>query len=662
MLAKSLLASAAVFASLGNAATIPVRSVERTAPADSPAMIRRDDGTVLKPLPPSNNAATGLLIQKSATNVTLNTQEEFTWGNENVIGSMTYKVAEASRRVLYLSRFSDLVKSVNCPSSGPQIQFKDSNSVQEAQQAWGWLNSPSRSIVFVVDDDGCSGPDGRQPYIVSNIAYDTDSNSATMTAETGEWQDHIDDGVLRFTNAPANPTLDKRLSIDKGGSFDISKNFSGTILPPTQFDGVTVQVDCADCETTGGFDYDFSVSFSGGVSGQLTATNSLGVKFGLQVTADGSLTSAKTETLEIAQFPLSEFSIPHVGGITPEITVNGQISLENLSAKFTSLFGVGVVIPDGSTLSIGGDSSFSPSFSQIGPTIDGSVSVEVTLDPLTTFDISASFFTKSVSIGFGLKAPLIDAKIAASTDGAICSGTPGVSIDVGAGFELDVFGGIGAAKNEPNAKSLKAASVDVFSKCIPFDDNSGSSGTSTTGSASTITYATLCTDPDLGGQCIALNGTNSVCIDLTDFNDQIGSIQQEADTECSFFTDFGCAGNEPIKSATGTGVINPLGGDFHALSSASCVNSNKFATLCSDHDLGGQCVDLVGPENACLNLDNFNDQIGSIQQVQGVECSFWTDFGCQGNEPIISATGTGTINPEGNDINSFSSAQCSSGH
>ncbi|RFU31360.1 hypothetical protein B7463_g4957, partial [Scytalidium lignicola] len=94
----------------------------------------------------------------------------------------------------------------------------------------------------------------------------------------------------------------------------------------------------------------------------------------------------------------------------------------------------------------------------------------------------------------------------------------------------------------------------------------------------------------------------------------------------------------------------------------AAVSAVNYASICTDTNLGGDCATLSGGNNVCINLVDFgfNDSIGSIQQFPGVSCSFWTDDNCSGNMPIKGAKGTGVINVQGSDSQSFSSARCTS--
>ncbi|KAI1073351.1 hypothetical protein F5B20DRAFT_587359 [Whalleya microplaca] len=108
-----------------------------------------------------------------------------------------------------------------------------------------------------------------------------------------------------------------------------------------------------------------------------------------------------------------------------------------------------------------------------------------------------------------------------------------------------------------------------------------------------VSFATICSEPNLAGTCSVLQGGNNVCTNLGDigFDNLIGSIEQFDGASCSFWlytvpqplvqrkpanaksSGVDCKGDEPIKGAKGTKVINPQGGDYRALSSARCTRS-----------------------------------------------------------------------------------------
>ncbi|KAI5456071.1 hypothetical protein BGZ63DRAFT_323377, partial [Mariannaea sp. PMI_226] len=364
------------------------------------------------------------------------------------------KVANSSR-VLNFNRMQDLVASLDCSSENQVVlKFKNETSLQTTQSHWRWVSdAPENTLYFVVDGEECGGEHGREQYAITHVAFDTPALTATLTGPATPWASLLDDVTLRMKSTSGGPGLDKRWS-DKG-SFSIAHDFSRNIFNKT-VDGVTFAIQCANCKTTGGFEYD--ISLGGTNQASFTTTNGLGASLGLGVSASGGLTTNLDRySLNLLTIPLGGIHIPHLVDLGPEVTIDAVAAIKTISGKIEADMGVAMTIPDGTTLRVGGGSSddIKPQFNLIGPSISASASIKVSVGPVITLDIDAKLagFPGYV-LGVAINAPEIDATLsaAASTAGKACDNSlAGIDLSITAQADVNIFYGKGSAGQEPNS-------------------------------------------------------------------------------------------------------------------------------------------------------------------------------------------------------------------
>ncbi|KAF7557252.1 hypothetical protein G7Z17_g848 [Cylindrodendrum hubeiense] len=400
--------------------------------------------------------------------------DTFYWSNGNVVANLTCTGGE-DHKMLNVARMGDEIQGLDCSNPGKlTMTFKDNAAKKSAKHDWKWLHAKKEhTMVLVVDGGECGGPDGRKQYAVSDVHYDGSDPIATLYSSPTTWEDLVDDYTLRVRSGAFDndgQSLSKR--IGGSGSVDIANDFSKNLFSQ-DFNGVTLSVDCAHCATTGSIDFDFEIGLFSGLTGSVTARNGLGASVGLGVTASGELTApVDIASIRILNLPLTPISIAGIATFGPEINVDAKAGLSAISGQVSADFGVAMVIPDGTTLRIGGDSdAINPQFSKIGPTISASVQVTASLGPVITFDIAATVFGKGLVAGLGLAAPKLDATLtaSASTAGGVCGindAIAGVELDVNVGVELNLFGGFGSAADQPNAKTIFSTSTPIFDTCL----------------------------------------------------------------------------------------------------------------------------------------------------------------------------------------------------
>lgn len=112
-----------------------------------------------------------------------------------------------------------------------------------------------------------------------------------------------------------------------------------------------------------------------------------------------------------------------------------------------------------------------PSFTPVGPDLNGSVSVSASVDPRIQLEVALGFFGLEAGVGLALSAPTLGLTLGAEADtvGGVCDNPDaqlGVNVDVGLSAQLDAFGGVGDLKDLPNRFGLVSISTELFATCV----------------------------------------------------------------------------------------------------------------------------------------------------------------------------------------------------
>ncbi|KAH7002422.1 hypothetical protein EDB80DRAFT_867427 [Ilyonectria destructans] len=505
-------------------------------------------------------------------NAELYDYDVFYWSNGNVVANLTCSGGK-DHKMLNVARMGDNVQALDCSNPGElTMTFKDMAAKESAKDDWKWVDEKkAHTMVLVVDGGDCGGPDGRKQYAISSINYDSSNPTATFCSKPTTWDDFVEDYTLRVKSGAFDED-DKSLAkrIGGSGSISIANDFSKNLFSQ-DFGGVTLSVDCAHCATTGSIDFDFQIGLFDGLTGSIVARNGLGASVGLGVTASGELTSpVDIASIRLLNLPLTPISIAGVATFGPEINVDAVAGLSAVSGQVSADFGVAMVIPDGTTLRVGGDSdAINPQFNKIGPTISASVQVTASLGPVVTFDIAATVFGKGLVAGLGLAAPKLDATLTASASsaGGVCGNSnaiAGVELDVNVGVELNIFGGFGSAADQPNAKNIFSTSTPIFDDCLVL--TTGNNQGNINGNDGSRPKVGTATYSDGSQSDLFNSGANSddTPINPLSDNQDIRTVTIDSNTglaSCALFTAFdatnGCVGNFFLNVDAGTSADIP---------------------------------------------------------------------------------------------------------
>ncbi|KAI9167991.1 Repetitive proline-rich cell wall protein [Paramyrothecium foliicola] len=444
---------------------------------------------VLAPYNPRKKAPVSKIASLSevslkATPLKLQESEILYWYSDGYYASATLTAVNDKQKIVSVEDWEDMIESLDCPSASDiTMTLNDKTSVQEILGDLAWVTEAKENKFIFVTDEECGGDDGRQPYMIHDYEVSEAAGQVTLKGKPVEWEALGVEIDLHLATEPFGIFLEAEdeLTRRSSGFLDLAKDVSGVTLGSHVTNEITLALTCAECKVTGGINWDLSFNknpFSDnfGPQGQLSTANGFGGRFALGVRASGALLDGfDLASIELLAIPLTPISLGKIAKLTPQVTVNAKASVSAIQAEVEAKFGVGMSIPDGTTLRIRGDSDdINPDFEMIGPELKGKVSVSALLTPVVTLDITAEVLSKGVTVGFGLEAPAFDAKLAveANTEG-VCgnpNGLIGLSGTVGVGAALNFFYGIGKPKDQPNKIQLLRVRHELWGECLVLEE------------------------------------------------------------------------------------------------------------------------------------------------------------------------------------------------
>lgn len=384
-----------------------------------------------------------------------------------------------------MDRFSSLLSNVDC-DAGPTLEFKDAMSYQSAHDSFHWVNQVSnRSFVLVTDWPGC-GDDGRTPYIVNHITWDNSSFTATLDGSASSWVDALPESSLHFSSSGIGTTALQKRSKPHDYTLSMAQDFSMDDIISETVDGVTVELGCSPCFSTGELDFELEVDNLLKHTGRLSVTPSgLATLITMTLKVSGELDTALETNVPILTIPLDGTNIGDLVKIGPQLVVSVGASMSNWTASAEASFGTWMNISDSSNATIdfkdltkSSSTSWTPSFTQQSSNLSAQISAsgEVYAEIAIDFDLEILGF--GLYAGVDLKAPdfVLDFSADASTDG-VCgsSGSPvGTDLDIKAGLVAE--GSAGVTDETPVVQfTIFEAFEDLFNECIPVNESSDNS-------------------------------------------------------------------------------------------------------------------------------------------------------------------------------------------
>jgi hypothetical protein len=257
--------------------------------------------------------------------------------------------------IISMERFADQLKDVSC-NQDMVMSFKSKDSYSTAVASWDWVNfSKNRTFIMVANYPGCGAADSRQPWVVSNAAYDAENLAVHLNATKKTWKEVAHTYSLDFGRY-SPPTSrknrrqfngDKQISLDLGATLpiDLTSGYGGAA------NGLSIA--CKACGTQGKITLDGHIETSWF---QITVFTLTAKPVGLQADLNLALTvtsedldySWKPDPITFFTIPIGGFSIPELITVGPNLAIGGGLALSGAKGSATISSTIKAVIPDSS--------------------------------------------------------------------------------------------------------------------------------------------------------------------------------------------------------------------------------------------------------------------------------------------------------------------------
>ncbi|KAF2184868.1 hypothetical protein K469DRAFT_666265 [Zopfia rhizophila CBS 207.26] len=397
-----------------------------------------------------------------------------------------------TENILSMERFDGMLKSVECNTDNLALTFEDDATFKYAQKVWDWVNGEdNHSFVMVAGVGDCGNNTRRMPFIVSSIKYDEEANRATLAANSSDWKAiaHSYDLVVgQVTQAPETGSKVRPRDITKTTSIDMKHDFPFSV--GISANGLSANLACSNCSSTGQFDMEFRISQKLFVpTGASMKVSPKGVSAIAQVklSGSGSVTDSLTKTFDILKVPISGITIPGVLDLGPFLTVAVGAELSGISVTAGVTGGATAKLDDKAVLEVdlldpksNKFSGWEPSIDPLDVKVDASISGGVAVFLQPSLELKAEALGKCLGqgfeIGLNMKVPNINAKLAAvaSPQGA-CPDTPGqpkktlgVNVSANIGAQLNIAASKSGSSDPLFTVQLATIDKPLASKCFPF--------------------------------------------------------------------------------------------------------------------------------------------------------------------------------------------------
>jgi hypothetical protein len=328
------------------------------------SLVPSNDG--LRPLPlwPSKTMSISygahLVVMQTYQHDVTNCADKISYsGSDNIVyANMTLSTGD-DELVLSMERFAGELSQVKCDSQIEMV-FKSNATFGQAIASWSWVNfKDQRTFIMVVNYPGCGPANTRQPWVVSNVNYDSKYYIAYLNATRKSWKDIAHTYVLDFGKyGPQTPAKGRRDLIDYTQSFsiDLANSLPQEVFAKENFGQFSFGIDCEDCGSKGSLELQghiesnlwgldaFTISaIPHGISAALT----------LKLMAAGALAPGGwSKQFHILTVDIPGLGIPDVLDIGPNLEFDGGFAISKLTGDVVITSGVTASIPDASLAEI----------------------------------------------------------------------------------------------------------------------------------------------------------------------------------------------------------------------------------------------------------------------------------------------------------------------
>jgi hypothetical protein len=307
--------------------------------------------------------------------------------------------------IISMERFSSMLKDVSC-SDDMILTFNSNESYSNAVASWDWVNfNENRTFIMIANYPGCGAAKSRQPWVISNAAYDPANLAVHLNATEKTWKEVAHTYSLDFGRySPPASTHRRQYNGDPSFSIDLNHGITATV--PTGSSNITLTCTCG---TQGKLVLDGHIESAGLKITVFTVTaKPVGIEadltMGLSVSNTDPDLQWKPDPWKLLSIPIGGFSIPDIITIGPALDIGFGVVLTAAKSTATISQTVKAVIPNSATaeVSLAGarDATFSgwePQFQVEPPKVDLNISASAEAYGLASLDIGIDIFGKCSS-------------------------------------------------------------------------------------------------------------------------------------------------------------------------------------------------------------------------------------------------------------------------
>ncbi|PKY02708.1 hypothetical protein P168DRAFT_239504 [Aspergillus campestris IBT 28561] len=410
----------------------------------------------------------------AGNSVALQDHGEFMWASGKDANTMVTAVSmvvysKQDEKILDLDKLALVLESVTCGEK-MALKFKNKLFYAAAKIAWGWVNfNDQRSFVVVANWKGCGDPKARNPWVVSNAAFNDKTATVTLDSVESTWQKISNSYTMDFGDIMLGDSgKDKRwldFDLSKAFTVDLSSKFPSEIANwtlNTPYVDAHLAITCDDCGTEG------TVKFAGHIEGsvfggldklEVSATPHgvsahVGVSLDFHGDVDFEGLPAPGDEFTLLELPLpSGWRVPGVLTFGPNVKINAGYTVERIIGDAHVSTGITASIPDDSVAKVDLASKKKVDISGWKPKIEAdplevSVQIDATAHLYTEVAVAASIEVldeNGVNVEIGIKVPDITVTASAGYNvEGFCKAEPekpfGVKLDAKLGASLGLQG------------------------------------------------------------------------------------------------------------------------------------------------------------------------------------------------------------------------------
>jgi hypothetical protein len=264
------------------------------------------------------------------------------------MAKLTVYMQDKAENILNLERFKDLITSVKCAKDSATLTVSSDDAFEHLMDAWNWTNEhENNTFVMIAGSGQCDSSSKRQPYVISSVEYDKDTNTATLNGPQSDWKTVAHTYDLHVGGMPSSKLQTRDYSDSYALNFTHTISFGKWAI--NAVDGVQVTAVCSKCYTTGEFDFNFDIKTVLGIpDGASLTLNPKGVSAVIDPTIGltGELSGKKSYSKTFLTIPIDGVSVADIVELGPAIAFKGSLDIGPLKGTASITTGVTLTLND----------------------------------------------------------------------------------------------------------------------------------------------------------------------------------------------------------------------------------------------------------------------------------------------------------------------------